>query len=415
MKSAENTDHRPVPLWVPVALTAGPVVALGFARFAYALILPAMVHNLRWSLATAGAMNTANALGYLFGALTTAPLANRWGLSRTFIVGLIVTSLTVLGTGLTSNNIALVLFRLASGAAGGMVFVAGGGLVAQATAEESSHRAALMLGIYFSGAGLGIVLSAWSIPVVLASLSPAVGWRMAWGILGSIGLLTVIGAVPAARRVVQPPGRERLERSRAAAPWMFHRLRSVLMAYGLYGMGYIIYMTFIIAFLQRHGARPAEIILFWTVLGGTALVSGFVWGRLLGRASGGQGVAVTMMLVLGGVLLPLWSTTAIMVLLSAILFGFAFLAVVTAVTAVARRNLPVEQWTGALAFLTVAFGLGQSIGPVLAGVMSPGLGGIQSGLVLSGGILALGAFVALTQRDNPARQPDHLVAPSEKS
>jgi len=39
---------------VALGLAAGPVVALGFTRFAYALLLPAMRADLDWSFATAG-------------------------------------------------------------------------------------------------------------------------------------------------------------------------------------------------------------------------------------------------------------------------------------------------------------------------------------------------------------------------
>ncbi|MGI5290794.1 YbfB/YjiJ family MFS transporter [Nonomuraea polychroma] len=42
-------------------------MALGFTRFAYALLLPPMHQELHWSYAQAGSMNTANALGYLLG------------------------------------------------------------------------------------------------------------------------------------------------------------------------------------------------------------------------------------------------------------------------------------------------------------------------------------------------------------
>ena len=41
-------------------LSLGTASALGFARFAYGLLLPAMRDDLHWSLAEAGAMNTAN-------------------------------------------------------------------------------------------------------------------------------------------------------------------------------------------------------------------------------------------------------------------------------------------------------------------------------------------------------------------
>lgn len=57
-------------LLVALGLALGPAVALGFARFAYALLLPPMRSALGWSFATAGVMNTANAAGYLIGAVT---------------------------------------------------------------------------------------------------------------------------------------------------------------------------------------------------------------------------------------------------------------------------------------------------------------------------------------------------------
>ena len=57
---------------IVAALSLGPVVATSFARFAYALVLPAMRAELGLNYAQAGALNTANALGYLAGALLCA-------------------------------------------------------------------------------------------------------------------------------------------------------------------------------------------------------------------------------------------------------------------------------------------------------------------------------------------------------
>ena len=47
--------------WVLFALSLGPAVSNSFARFAYALLLPAMRGDLHWTYAQAGGMNTANA------------------------------------------------------------------------------------------------------------------------------------------------------------------------------------------------------------------------------------------------------------------------------------------------------------------------------------------------------------------
>src|SRR5690606_2593566 len=56
---------------VPWALSGGAAVSVGFARFGYALILPAMQTDLHLNYAEAGWLNTANSLGYLLGALLT--------------------------------------------------------------------------------------------------------------------------------------------------------------------------------------------------------------------------------------------------------------------------------------------------------------------------------------------------------
>ncbi|MFX0588500.1 YbfB/YjiJ family MFS transporter, partial [Glaesserella parasuis] len=87
------------PLWTALALSLGPAVALGFARFAYALLLPAMRSDLDWSYTLAGGMNTANALGYLLGSLLAAPLMSRFGVRRSFALSILLTALALLACG----------------------------------------------------------------------------------------------------------------------------------------------------------------------------------------------------------------------------------------------------------------------------------------------------------------------------
>jgi Uncharacterised MFS-type transporter YbfB len=75
--------------WVAGGLALGPAVALGLARFAYGLLLPAMRSDLDWSYGLAGTMTTANALGYLLGALVAAPLSAHLGGLGPVVVGLL--------------------------------------------------------------------------------------------------------------------------------------------------------------------------------------------------------------------------------------------------------------------------------------------------------------------------------------
>ena len=63
-------------VWIALALSLGAAVSLGITRFAYGLLLPVMREDLDWGYTLAGAMNTANAGGYLLGALASTAPAN---------------------------------------------------------------------------------------------------------------------------------------------------------------------------------------------------------------------------------------------------------------------------------------------------------------------------------------------------
>lgn len=394
---------RAVPgtMWVALGLALGPAAALGLARFAYGLLLPAMRADLGWSFATAGAMNTANALGYLAGALLAAPAARRFGARRVFLVGMAITVLALLATAGTGNVILLIMLRLVAGVSGAAVFIAGAGLVAQLDTGTRPGRAPLLLGIYFAGGGVGIVLSGLVLPPLLAATSAGVGWRWGWVLLAGLSAAATAVSLPAVHAASEPAADPTGSRG-----WPVRRLGVLLVAYGLFGAGYIAYITFIVAFLKHGGAGAGEVSVFWVLLGAAAIGGGFGWGPVLSRLRGGRGPATVLAVVTVGALLPLLSASVAAAYASAVLFGAAFLAVVTAVTATARRALPAHQWTPAIATLTVAFALGQCVGPVLAGALADSATGVRAGLAVSVGILIVASLLALAQ---PHREPSPTV------
>lgn len=389
---------------IALGLALGPAAALGLARFAYALLLPSMRTNLGWSFSAAGAMSTANAVGYLAGALLGAAAARRVGARRSFLAGLTVTVLALAASAASGNLAVLLGLRVIAGAAGAVSFIVGAGLVAQVSVREGSRRTALLLGIYFAGGGAGIVASGLTIPPLLAHTASGTGWRAGWLLLAGMAALALAGSVPAVRAAEEPPPTQA-----GVDRWPARSLAVLLGAYTLFGAGYIAYITFIVAFLKSEGASGGEVGLFWVVLGGAAVVAAFAWGPLLARLRGGRGPAAVMAVLTVGALLPLlWRSTAT-TFASAVLFGGSFLTVVAAVTAVARRSLHPRHWTPAIATLTVAFALGQCAGPVLAGLLSDGPAGLRAGLTVSVAILAAGTLLALTQterRPTPQNQPD---------
>lgn len=380
------------PMRVVIGLAMGPAVALGLARFAYALLLPPMRADLGWSFADAGAMNTSNATGYLAGALVAAPIGKRVGDKRLFAIGLLLTALAVGASGLTANFTVLLTLRLLAGFTGALAFVSGAGLTSAAAAGGSSSRAPTLLAIYFAGAGIGITASALAVPPLLG----AVGWRGGWLVLGGLALAASVFGCLVLRHSPEPSYAVGSPRS----GWSPRFMAPKLLAYGLFGAGYIAYATFIVAYLRSgEGFSGAGITLFWSILGLASVAAAFAWGPILGRLKGGWGTTATVGVVTVGAAVPLLWHAPAGAYLSAILFGSAFLAVIAAVTSFARKAAKPHAWTAAIAALTIAFGLGQCIGPVLSGALSDGPGGIQAGLWLSVGILAVASIVAAFQSE----------------
>jgi predicted MFS family arabinose efflux permease len=399
MSASRGTDHPPVGLGTILGLSSGAVVALGFARFAYALLLPPMRADLGWSYADAGALNTANAAGYVVGALATAAIGARFGARRCFLAGLVVTAVALLAAGATADYALLLGLRALAGFTGALSFVVGAVLAAQAGIGASRRRQAFLIAVYFGGGGSGMVASSLTVPLVLALGG---GWRGGWLALGALACLCIPLAARATRVIGEAP---------AAAPAASDgalrvRLFPIFVCYVLFGAGYIAYMTFIIAFLRGEAAGDATIATFWCVLGLSSLAGSFLWGRLFAGLPGGWPTATVLGINAAGAALPLLAASLTTILLSAILFGATVMAVPSAATAFVRKSLPEPAWTPMFGRLTFVFGLGQCLGPLLSGALSDASAiGIRAGLTVSAGILLAGALVAAFQAEPRRHAP----------
>ncbi|MEA3393982.1 MAG: YbfB/YjiJ family MFS transporter, partial [Pseudomonadota bacterium] len=183
-----------------LALSLAAAVSLGITRFAYGLLLPVMRTDLGWSYTLAGAMNTANALGYLLGALATPRLMQRLGAVTLLLGGALLASLFMGLSGFFTSAAPLLLQRLLAGVASAFIFIAGGLLAARMGALQP-QRGGLLLGLYYGGTGWGITLSALAVPQVLTAASAVPhGWTWAWWLLAAVcGLATAVLWWPARR------------------------------------------------------------------------------------------------------------------------------------------------------------------------------------------------------------------------
>ncbi|MEO5883609.1 MAG: YbfB/YjiJ family MFS transporter [Caldimonas sp.] len=397
------TRSEPLPtLVVACALALGTAVSLGLARFSYAMFLPPMRADLGWSYLTAGAMNTANAAGYLAGALLAPAWMRAFGTRGAFLAGTAATAGFVAAHGLTLADPPLYLFRFLSGLVSAVAFVAGGLLAAQLVGAAPSPpgrtrpSAGLVLGIYYGGAGLGIVASAIGVPL-LAARPEAHAWQGGWialGVLGAIATAVIAAATrgPAFASLVGGGASTRL------AGFAWRRFLPALFAYLMFGLGYIGYMTFIVTLLREQRVSDREVIAFYALLGAAVAVSPWLWARVLQRFRGGETLALMSALLVLATLLPVWRTDTAAVFASGILFGGVMLSLVASTTALVRHNLAAADWPAGITGFTIVFAAGQIIGPSGVGFIADRAGSLRAGLACSAALLALGALVAGRQK-----------------
>jgi predicted MFS family arabinose efflux permease len=176
------------------------------------------------------------------------------------------------------------------------------------------------------------------------------------------------------------------------------RFGFALAGYGMFGLGYIGYMTFVVALLREQGQSATRITVFYALLGVAVMASPRLWAWLLDRYRDGRPQALLNALLGLATLLPAVASAWPLVLLSGLLFGAVFLSLVASTTALVRHNLPPAQWAAGIGAFTIVFAAGQIVGPSMVGWVSDGPGGLARGFVLSAVALWIGAGLALRQR-----------------
>jgi len=373
------TERRPLSLAVGglVALAA----AVGVGRFVYTPILPIMTEALGMTQSAAGLVASANYLGYLAGAFAAATSWLRGSRRAWLVGGLAASAVTTGAMALFDSEWAFLALRFVGGVASAFVFVFSSALVIDRL--HAAGRTGLAA-VHFAGVGTGIAVAA----VLVSGLAAlGSGWRAQWvasGVVSLAALVVVALLVP-----------DRPEPRTMPAPKAAHAQRGLtglVVAYGLFGFGYVITATFLVAIVRGSEAiRPLE-PLIWLVVGITAAPSIAFWTRvssMIGIA--GAFVLACLLEALGVAASVLWiSTTG--VVLAAALLGGTFVGI-TAIGLVGARRLSRGDPRHTLALMTAAFGLGQTIGPTFAGVLSDATGSFLAPSLTAAGALVVSALL----------------------
>jgi predicted MFS family arabinose efflux permease len=379
-----------MPIRGPYAIAIGGLLALaaavGIGRFVYTPILPTMIEALGLSHAAAGLIASANFVGYLAGALLAAWPGLR-GSRRAWLLGsLLASAATTAAMGLATSLPVFLFLRFAGGLASAFALIFASTIVLEHLADL--YRVGLSA-LHFAGVGIGIAVSA----ILVALLINAdQSWQTLWLASGALSLAATL-AVALLVRDAPSPGT-----ARTAASQMRHPgLRPLVTAYGLFGFGYVITATFLVAIVRASpNLRPAEPAV-WVVFGLAAAPSVAIWTRFSSHWGIPKTFSLACLVEAAGVLASMVFAGESGVFVSAILVGGTFMGL-TALGLVQARSLVQGDARRVLGVMTGAFGLGQIVGPSYAGGAAEWFGGFQVPLATAAVALLIAAALMLWRR-----------------
>ncbi|MBL6078257.1 YbfB/YjiJ family MFS transporter [Belnapia sp. T18] len=353
--------------------------AIGIGRFVYTPLLPAMAEGLGLTGGQAGLIASANFCGYLAGALLAA--ARLPGSRRAWLLGALALGAATTGAmGVASDLPAFLLLRGIGGAASAFVLVFASALVLDRLAAAGRGGLAAL---HFAGVGVGIAVSAGLVAL------PGLGWREMWGAsgLGSLAAAGVVAwLVPGEEGAARPAAVRRVGDGGWLAWWA--------VAYGLFGFGYVVTATFLVAIVRAEAALRAVEPFVWLVVGLAAVPSVALWGWSGRRFGLARSFAAACLVEAAGVAASvLWPGTA-GALVAAALLGGTFMGL-TALGLAGGRALSADDPRRTFAVLTAAFGIGQIVGPVLAGLLHDRTGSFSLPSLLAAAALLTAGAMAL--------------------
>ncbi|MBL6953887.1 MAG: YbfB/YjiJ family MFS transporter [Alphaproteobacteria bacterium] len=432
--------------WIALAAVLSTFVGVGVGRFALGMLLPAMGAALDLDYVQMGWISTANFIGYLLGALWVRRLLPRFGERRLIAISLLVVVASMAGVSLASGFWPLVILYTGTGVGSGIAFVCTVTLLPHWFASKYRGRAA---GTLATGTGLAMMLAGGAIPLINQSMG-AVGWRLGWGGLAAVCLPLALFCLLVVRNrpgdmALQPYGEgtgaapgtanraaNRAARTQAAQEGSQHGSqhspqvsiaakaaeRNLIMrlgaVYSLFGATYVVYATFVVTTLVReHGMAEAEAGLFWIGLGFFTLFCGPVLGGLSDRLGRRAGIIVSFLLQGSAYILIAYSSGIwggavggglgheVAIYLSVFLFGLSVFGLPVIMTAAVADYLTPERTVAAISTLTVIFGIGQMLGPILAGFMAQYSGSFTPAYLAATALVAIAIAITLTLPDPP--------------
>ncbi|WP_417783372.1 YbfB/YjiJ family MFS transporter [Terasakiella pusilla] len=347
-----------LPTWkLLLASISSLILTMGIARFALTPLLPAMQTATGLGDDGAGFLAAFNYAGYLSGALLASRLRNPVVKVRYYRWGMVMAVLTTVLMAYTDSVVIWSGLRYVSGltSAAGMVICTS--LVMDHL--KLRHRPDY-IGIHFSGVGLGVILSG----SVLTWAEPLLGWATSWEAIGLIGLAL---AIPAMMWVNGEGLSTPVAGHANAVKLRQKKITYLLLSYGFAGASFSVGTTFIISIMAENPALADSRNLAWVLLGVALAPSCYFWMKVAAKVGDFKALTLAYLVQAVGCALPVMIPSPTSALIGGFMFGGCFMGIVTVVLALGGKLSP-HNPSALIGILVVSYGVGQIVGPILAGI-----------------------------------------------
>jgi sugar phosphate permease len=241
------------------------------------------------------------------------------------------------------------------------------------------------------------------------------GWRHSWLILGAAVLLLGVVAlvflrdrpediglrpVAATSDAIQSAEAGQASAQTGWAPIYRNGLMwHLAFVYVAFGFSYVIYSTFFARYLIAEGGYTRQAAgNLWAIIGWISIVSGIVWGSASDRIGRKYGLALVYLIqALSFGAFALWRTQAGHIA-SVIAFGMTGWSIPGIIAAACSDYAGARLAPAAFGFTTLFFGIGQAVGPTVAGSVADAAGTFAPAFLLASTVALLGAVGSLALR-----------------
>lgn len=344
-----------------------------------------MQETLGWSVSQAGDVASANFLGYMIGALVASILTQRAQRRLWLFVGMVLSVATTSAGSVVVSFPAWLGIRFLSGIASAFCLVLSTAMIIEFL---SSHSRSQLGALHFAGVGGGIVVS-----VLVIELVRLTGFSMfgQWGGLGITSIFLLTGSWMIIRMLPNPEagGQNGAATATQAKPSTNLMLKKLIAAYGLFGFGYIVTATFIVAMARRLDHAALVEPLTWIVFGLLAAPSVLIWQRLALRFGMFRVLRYAYGIEAAGVLLAGFGPGHLALITGGALLGGTFMGI-TALGLIAARQIAERHQGRAIGLMTASFGFGQLLGPAIAGRLAQATQGFEAPSIVAAFLLLVG-------------------------